>query len=94
MDTYLDDNKYFDDDTEFDQEDVKGSHTTFIVDTADTSGHFASSVSGTKIVAGCVVTADAVELNISEITGDGTGADSVTFDDTISTGTKTVSKIS
>lgn len=67
------------------QEDVKGTITTLTVDTDDASGHFDSPINA-KLVQGCRLVVDGQSYTISDIVGDGTVADSVSFTGSISAG--------
>jgi hypothetical protein len=63
----------------FEVEDIKGTVTTFVVDTKDVSGHFDSAVSD-EVIGSYMKIPDLGTIVITGITGDGTSTDSVTYD--------------
>jgi hypothetical protein len=75
------------------QENVQGSVTQLMVDTADTSGHF-NTAKGSRVLTGCrIILEGGAELAINSITGDGTGTDAMTFSGTVGAGTYAVTAI-
>ena len=73
-------------------EDVKGDITTFIVDTADVSGHFDASLDP-KYRGYLVTLSDSTTFQIHTIDTDGTATDEVTMNIVLATGSYTVSSI-
>ena len=73
-------------------EDVKGSITQLVVDTANTSGHF-DAAAGAQVLAGCRMVISGADYPITAITDGGDAANEVEFDGTLATGTYTVTAI-
>jgi hypothetical protein len=75
---------------DLDLENVKGPMAQFVVDTADTSGHF-DAAKGSKVLPGCrIVLSGGGEIIATGITGDGTALDSVAFTGTAALGAHNV----
>lgn len=73
-------------------EDVSGSITEFVVDTANTSGHF-DAAAGVKVLAGCRIVIGGTDYIITTLSNDGDATDEVIFDGTLAEGTYTVAAI-
>lgn len=72
---------------------IIGAPDEFVVDTADTSGHFIYPITGIVPSSTVIQTANG-SITISSITGDGTSADSVSFTGTLAVGTYEITNAS